>query len=110
MPILRFVLFFLFIATQALAAQVRVSDTDYRAYRALTLDSGLQVLLVQDERASKAAAALALPVGSLDNPDSQPGLAHYLEHMLFLGSKSYPGPEEYQSLSLIHISEPTRPY
>lgn len=97
MPIVRFVLFFLFIATQALAAQVRVSDTDYRAYRALTLDSGLEVLLVQDDRASKAAAALALPVGSLDDPDSQPGLAHYLEHMLFLGSESYPGPEEYQS-------------
>jgi protease III len=76
---------------------VRVSDTDYRAYRTLTLETGLEVLLVQDERASKAAAALALPVGSLDNPDSQPGLAHYLEHMLFLGSESYPGPEEYQS-------------
>jgi len=97
MPILRFVLFFLFIALQAQAAQVRVSDTDYRAYRTLTLETGLEVLLVHDERASKAAAALALPVGSLDNPDSQPGLAHYLEHMLFLGSKAYPGPEEYQS-------------
>lgn len=97
MPILRFVLFFLFIALQAQAAQVRVSDTDYRAYRTLTLETGLEVLLVHDERASKAAAALALPVGSLDNPDSQPGLAHYLEHMLFLGSKSYPGPEEYQA-------------
>jgi protease-3 len=94
---LRFVIFFLFVATQALAAQVRVSDTDYRAYRVLTLDTGLEVLLVQDERASKAAAALSLPVGSLDDPDSQPGLAHYLEHMLFLGSESYPGPEEYQS-------------
>lgn len=97
MPILRFVLFFLFVATQALAAQVRVSDTDYRTYRTLTLETGLEVLLVHDQRASKAAAALALPVGSIDDPDSQLGLAHYLEHMLFLGSKSYPGPEEYQS-------------
>ena len=97
MPIVRFVLFFLFLALQAQAAQVRVSDTDYRAYRTLTLDTGLEVLLVHDQRASKAAAALALPVGSLDNPDSQPGLAHYLEHMLFLGSEAYPGPEEYQS-------------
>lgn len=97
MPILRFVLFFLFIALQAQAEQVRVPDTDYRAYRALTLETGLEVLLVHDERASKAAAALALPVGSIDDPDSQPGLAHYLEHMLFLGSKSYPGSEEYQS-------------
>ena len=97
MPILRFVLFFLLIAMQAQAAQVRVSDTDYRLYRTLTLETGLEVLLVRDERAAKAAAAMAVPVGSLDNPDSQPGLAHYLEHMLFLGSKSYPGPEEYQS-------------
>ncbi|WP_028576280.1 pitrilysin [Desulfomicrobium escambiense] len=97
MRIFRFVMLFLLVATQALAAQVRVSDTDYRDYRALTLDSGLTVLLVHDERASKAAAALALPVGSLDDPDSQPGLAHYLEHMLFLGSESYPGAEEYQS-------------
>ena len=97
MPILRFVLVLLFVAAQAQAAQIRVSDTDYRAYRALTLDTGLEVLLVHDQRASKAAAALALPVGSIDDPDSQLGLAHYLEHMLFLGSKSYPGPEEYQS-------------
>lgn len=97
MPALRYVLLFLFFATQALAAEIRVPDTDYRAYRALTLDSGLEVLLVQDERAAKAAAALALPVGSLDDFPSQPGLAHYLEHMLFLGSESYPGPEEYQS-------------
>jgi len=97
MRILRFILFFLFVASQALAAQIRVSDTDYRAYRTLTLDTGLEVLLVQDQRASKAAAALALPVGSLDDPDSQMGLAHYLEHMLFLGSEAYPGAEEYQS-------------
>ena len=94
MRIFRFVMLFLLVATQALAAQVRVSDTDYRAYRSLTLDTGLTVLLVHDGRATKAAAALALPVGSLDDPDSQPGLAHYLEHMLFLGSESYPGAEE----------------
>ncbi len=97
MRLLRYVLFFLLLATQALAAEIRVSDTDYRTYRALTLDTGLEVLLVHDERAAKAAAALALPVGSLDDAPSQPGLAHYLEHMLFLGSESYPGPEDYQS-------------
>lgn len=97
MRILRYVLCLLFVAVQVQAAPVRVSDTDYRDYRVLRLDTGLSVLLVRDERAAKAAAALALPVGSLDDPDSQPGLAHYLEHMLFLGSESYPGPEEYQS-------------
>ena len=100
MPVLRIVFFVLFILLQALpvfSAPVRVSDTDYRSFRTLTLDTGLTVLLVQDERAAKAAAAIALPIGNLDDPDSQLGLAHYLEHMLFLGSASYPGPEEYQS-------------
>ncbi len=97
MRILRYVLFLLFVAVQVQAAQIRVSDTDYRDYRALRLDTGLSVLLVHDERAAKAAAALALPVGSLDDPDSQPGLAHYLEHMLFLGSEAYPRAEDYQS-------------
>lgn len=97
MILARLVFFFLLLVSQALAAQVRVPDADYRGYRALTLDSGLEVLLVHDVRASKAAAALALPVGNLDEPDSQPGLAHYLEHMLFLGSESYPGHDEYQA-------------
>ena len=87
----------LLLTGQAVAGQIRVSDTDSRQYRALKLDSGLEVLLVRDERAAKAAAAVAVGVGSLDNPDSQLGLAHYLEHMLFLGSASYPGAEDYQA-------------
>lgn len=100
MPLLRIVVVFMFFLFQGLpvfSAQIRVSDTDYRAFRALTLETGLNVLLVQDERAAKSAAAIALPVGSLDDPDAQLGLAHYLEHMLFLGSENYPGPEEYQA-------------
>ena len=97
MAIVRYLLLFLLLTTPALAGQIRVPDTDYRDYRALTLDTGLEVLLVHDHHASKAASALAVPVGSLDDAPSQPGLAHYLEHMLFLGSKSYPAPEEYQA-------------
>ncbi len=83
MRILKYTFFLLFVCTQALAGQIRVPDTDYRSYRPLTLDSGLQILLGQDERASKSAVAVALPIGSLEDPKSQPGLAHYLEHMLF---------------------------
>lgn len=97
MTFMRTLCLLLLFTGQAAAAQIRVSDTDYREYRVLTLDSGLEVLLVHDKHAAKAAASVALPVGSLDNPPSQLGLAHYLEHMLFLGSASYPGPEEYQT-------------
>lgn len=97
MRILKYTFFLLFVCTQALAGQIRIPDTDYRSYHSIILDSGLEVLLVHDQRASKSAAAVALPIGSLEDPKSQPGLAHYLEHMLFLGSEEYPGAEEYQA-------------
>ncbi|XP_066298938.1 nardilysin-like [Branchiostoma lanceolatum] len=36
------------------------------------------------------AAALCVGVGSFSDPDDLPGLAHYLEHMVFMGSEKYP--------------------
>jgi secreted Zn-dependent insulinase-like peptidase len=35
-------------------------------------------------------ASMSVNVGSKNNPDDLPGLAHFLEHMLFMGSKKYP--------------------
>ncbi|XP_077862636.1 nardilysin-like [Saccoglossus kowalevskii] len=37
-----------------------------------------------------AAAALCIGVGSFSDPTDIPGLAHFLEHMVFMGSKKYP--------------------
>ncbi|XP_061897339.1 nardilysin-like isoform X2 [Entelurus aequoreus] len=36
------------------------------------------------------AAALCVGVGSFSDPSDLPGLAHFLEHMVFMGSKKYP--------------------
>ncbi|XP_076010587.1 nardilysin b [Genypterus blacodes] len=52
----------------------------------------------QDEKAVKkkgstekqAAAALCIGVGSFSDPADLPGLAHFLEHMVFMGSEKYP--------------------
>lgn len=33
--------------------------------------------------------------GSLSDPDDLPGLAHFCEHMLFLGTEKYPCENEY---------------
>ncbi|MEY3007711.1 MAG: hypothetical protein RI942_2053 [Pseudomonadota bacterium] len=78
------------------------SPIDDRAYRALTLDNGLQVLLISDVSTQKAAAALDVYVGSGDNPEGRGGLAHFLEHMLFLGTEKYPDPAEYEQYITEH--------
>lgn len=71
--------------------------SDARQYQALTLDNGLEVLLISDAKAQQAAAALDVYVGSGADPKQHQGLAHFLEHMLFLGTQKYPQPDEYQS-------------
>ncbi len=84
------------------AAQVYRSPNDKRQYRALTLDNGLRVLLVSDPDTDKSAASLSVEVGSFQNPPEREGLAHFLEHMLFLGTEKYPEPGEYQAFIGAH--------
>ncbi|PLV62880.1 pitrilysin [Erwinia sp. E602] len=78
---------------QPIAETIHKSEKDPRQYQAIRLDNGMTVLLVSDTLATKSLAALALPVGSLENPRNQQGLAHYLEHMVLMGSKRYPEPD-----------------
>ena len=51
---------------------------------------GLRVLLISDTEADRAAAAVAVEVGSWQDTVASPGLAHFLEHMVFMGSEAYP--------------------
>ncbi|XP_048324468.2 nardilysin-like isoform X2 [Ziziphus jujuba] len=45
----------------------------------------------------KAAAAMCVGVGSFSDPFEAQGLAHFLEHMLFMGSTDFPDENEYDS-------------
>ncbi len=81
---------------------VIASDTDTRAFRHLQLPNRMQVLLISDPAADKAAAALDVNVGSWQDPPGRQGLAHFLEHMLFLGTERYPVAGEYQSFISAH--------
>ncbi|WP_447554219.1 insulinase family protein [Vreelandella sp. EE22] len=74
-----------------------ISPHDARDYRVLTLENGLHALLVSDPEADKAAASMNVRVGSAQDPSDLEGLAHLLEHMLFLGTTPYPEPDAYQS-------------
>jgi insulysin len=66
------------------------AEAAQRDTRTLVLDNGLQVLLMHDPDVDRSAVALSVGVGQLYDPWEKQGLAHYLEHMLFLGTKKYP--------------------
>ena len=69
----------------------RKPDIDERSYCYFRLASNnLQVLLIQDPKANRAAASMSVGVGHMQDPPSYPGLAHFCEHMCFLGSDKYP--------------------
>lgn len=84
-----------FVASLALA-EVIAPDVSDRSYRALTLDNQLKVLLISDPTSDRAAASMDVAVGSNHDPEDFPGLAHFLEHMLFLGTDQFPEAGEYQ--------------
>jgi zinc protease len=62
--------------------------TEYR------LDNGLQVLLFPDPSKQTATVNMTYKVGSRHEGYGETGMAHLLEHMLFLGSTNHPKPIE----------------
>jgi len=61
----------------------------------IRLKNGLEAYLISDPNVEKSSAVMTVRVGSWDEPKDYPGLAHFLEHMLFLGTKKYPQESEY---------------
>ena len=75
--------------------QVRKPKTDRRNYDYAILENGMKVLAVEDPHAAKSGFAVAVEAGSFYDPVELPGLAHFCEHMLFLGTKKYPDENHY---------------
>lgn len=61
----------------------------------IRLPNGLEAYLISDPGIEQSAAALAVGVGSWSDPAQYPGMAHFLEHMLFMGTAAYPEEFEY---------------
>ncbi|KAH8338656.1 hypothetical protein KR059_011100, partial [Drosophila kikkawai] len=87
------------------------SEGDKKLYRALSLTNGLRAMLISDPKTEElqqkgsdaslnssleqlqgkqAACAVLVTVGSFSEPRQCQGLAHFLEHMIFMGSEKYP--------------------
>lgn len=68
----------------------------------IQLENGLQAYIISDPNADKSSAALTIKTGSWEDPLEAPGMAHFLEHMLFLGNKKYPNESDYEEFITEH--------
>ncbi|XP_075072253.1 insulin-degrading enzyme isoform X1 [Mixophyes fleayi] len=78
------------------------SPEDKREYRGVEFVNGIKAVLISDPTTDKSSSALDVYIGSLSDPDNLPGLAHFCEHMLFLGTKKYPHENEYRQFLSEH--------
>ncbi len=62
-----------------------------------TLDNGLQVVVIEDNRAPVVVHMVWYKVGSADEPPGKSGIAHFLEHLMFKGTDQL-GPGELSAI------------
>jgi len=61
------------------------------------LPNGMQVIVVQNQRAPLVIHSLWYKVGAADEPKGKSGIAHFLEHLMFKGTKLVP-PGEFSKI------------
>lgn len=74
---------------------IKKSLSDKRNYRLIKLSNNLRALLVHDPEADASSASVAVRVGAFSDPKEFPGLAHFCEHMLFMGTQKYPASNDF---------------
>jgi zinc protease len=58
--------------------------------KSMVLPNGLLVVVIENRRAPIVGHMLWVKAGSADDPYGKSGLAHYLEHLMFKGTKKFP--------------------
>ncbi|KAM9727441.1 insulin-degrading enzyme isoform 2-T2 [Menidia menidia] len=89
-------------AVKRVISDIIRSPEDKRVYRGLQFTNGLHAMLISDPTTDKSSAALDVQIGSLSDPQNISGLAHFCEHMLFLGTEKYPKENEYSQFLSEH--------
>ena len=72
---------------ERLTDKLETPALDDRSYRVIRLPNKLEALLVHDPETDKASASVNVNVGSFSDADDMPGMAHAVEHLLFMGTK-----------------------
>ena len=76
---------------------IKVQEHEIREFIGNKLENGIKNINILDPNLEKTYVRVSINIGSLHDPIEYQGLAHFLEHMLFLGSKKYPNEDEFES-------------
>ena len=77
------------ISVQAKDYKYQTVDGDMLKTRIYTLDNGLKVYLSVNAEKPRIQTYIAVRTGSKNDPAETTGLAHYLEHLMFKGTKQF---------------------
>lgn len=80
---------------------IKLPTINYNLYGG---NNGLRLLLIPNNNATIISCGVYINVGSLDEKNEELGIAHFLEHMMFKGSKRYPGKELVNRLDILGAS------
>ena len=70
--------------------EIKKSKNDDRKYKRIILENKLEIINIIDEKTEISSVALSVNIGSYNDYEEYEGIAHFLEHMLFMGTKKYP--------------------
>lgn len=70
---------------------------DNREFKGITLANNIKCIFVNDAMLDKSYVTVSINIGSFANPKEYLGMAHFLEHMLFMGSMKYPDENHYNA-------------
>jgi insulysin len=70
--------------------KIKKSISDNRDIVGASLKNNIKYIMINDKNLTKSYVAVTINAGYYNDPKDCQGLAHFLEHMLFMGSSKYP--------------------
>ena len=74
---------------------IQLSSIDKRSIKGIELANKIKIILISDPDINMSSCSIAVGAGYLQ--DEFNGTAHFLEHLLFMGSEKYPEQNDYHS-------------
>ncbi|MCH9634435.1 MAG: Protease 3 [Chlamydiae bacterium] len=78
-----------------MSEQVKTPSLQNVEKKKIRLENGLEAIVISDPNTPKSGASIAVGAGNSEEPFDKIGLAHFVEHMLFMGTEEYPVEKEY---------------